>query len=435
MEPVTHFLTGAVLARSGFNRRTAYATLAMTLAAEAPDLDVIWAIRGPVAALEHHRGITHTFLGAPFVALAVTATVYLYHRLRTRNESKIPTSTKAGAPRLASETWEATSTKNAAPFKPAVGLSGKDETCRPEQSEPEANEVEGPAVSPGLHKSGASSKRSPNPGGLKPNWLVLWLFSLVAVLSHLLLDFTNNYGLRPFFPFNPRWYAWSIVSIIEPLMLLALLTALILPAIFGLADREIGARRQPFRGRGWAIAALAFIVVLYGVRNAEHRRALALLSATSFGQTGKSEAAVRLAAMPYPVNPFHWRGLAETADFYQAAAIDTRADIVDSDSTDITYKPPVTLATLAAKRSYLGHVYLDWSSWPLVADLGSEAAPAAEALADLPVPPSNWTSIEFRDLRFTPPPGSERTQPLSGWVYVGPGREIEAMIMSGREQK
>ena len=75
MEPVTHFLTGAVLSRAGFNRRTAYATLAMTLAAEAPDLDVLWGFRGPVAVLEHHRGITHTFLGAPFVALAVTGTV------------------------------------------------------------------------------------------------------------------------------------------------------------------------------------------------------------------------------------------------------------------------------------------------------------------------------------------------------------------------
>ena len=49
MEPVTHFLTGACLARSGFNRRTAYATLAMTLAAEAPDMDVFWGLRGPVA--------------------------------------------------------------------------------------------------------------------------------------------------------------------------------------------------------------------------------------------------------------------------------------------------------------------------------------------------------------------------------------------------
>ena len=117
--------------------------------------------------------------------------------------------------------------------------------------------------------------------GLKPNWFLIWLFSLIAALSHLLLDFTNNYGLRPFFPFNPRWYSWNIVSIFEPLMWAALIAALIMPAIFGLADSEIGARRQPFRGRGWAIAALVFIVILYGVRNAEHQRALNLLRATA----------------------------------------------------------------------------------------------------------------------------------------------------------
>src|SRR6202051_4382653 len=80
MEPVTHFLTGACLARTGFNRKTAYASLAMTLAAEAPDMDVFWEFRGPVAALEHHRGITHTFLCAPLVALGVTAVAWLWQR-------------------------------------------------------------------------------------------------------------------------------------------------------------------------------------------------------------------------------------------------------------------------------------------------------------------------------------------------------------------
>ena len=69
MEPVTHFLTGACLGRSGFNRTTAYATLTMVLAAEAPDMDMFWGLRGPVAEFQHHRGITHTFLGAPFMAL------------------------------------------------------------------------------------------------------------------------------------------------------------------------------------------------------------------------------------------------------------------------------------------------------------------------------------------------------------------------------
>ena len=366
MEPVTHFLTGAVLGRAGFNRRTAYATLAMTLAAEAPDLDVLWGIRGPVAVLEHHRGITHTFLGAPFVALAVTGTVYLWHRFRTSN--------------------------------------------KPESS--------------------------PNPGTpqrLKPNWLLIWLFSLIAAFSHLLLDFTNNYGLRPFYPFNPRWYSWSIVFIFEPLIFAALLAALVLPAIFALTDSEIGARRQPFRGRGWAIAALLFIVILYGVRNAEHQRALNLMRDNQNGQ------ALRVAAEPYPINPFHWQGLAETANTFQIASINSREDSVDTDTGQTIYKPPVTPATLAAKRSYLGHIYLDWSSWPLVTDLGSVSAPEASAIPGLIAPPPDWHTVEFRDLRFVSTadliPGAAKAPPLSAWVYVGPGNEVEAMIMNGREQK
>ena len=84
MEPVTHFLTGACLGRSGFNRKTAYATLAMTLAAEAADLDVFWGFRGPVAELQHHRGWTHTFVGAPVVALATVALVWLLDLIRRK---------------------------------------------------------------------------------------------------------------------------------------------------------------------------------------------------------------------------------------------------------------------------------------------------------------------------------------------------------------
>ena len=71
MEPMTHFLTGACLGRAGFNRKTAYATLAAVLAAEAADLDMFWGFAGPVEELKHHRGITHTFLAAPVVAGAV----------------------------------------------------------------------------------------------------------------------------------------------------------------------------------------------------------------------------------------------------------------------------------------------------------------------------------------------------------------------------
>jgi inner membrane protein len=359
MEPVTHFLTGACLARVGFNRRTAYATLAMTLAAEAPDLDVLWGFAGPVAAFQHHRGITHTFLGAPFVALAVTGVVYLWHRIRKKRP------VRANIP--------------------------------------------------------------------PPRWLLIWFFSLVAVLSHLLLDFTNNYGLRPFFPFNPRWYSWDIIFIFEPLMFVALLGALVFPAIFGLADREMGVARKPFRGRGWAIAALIFVAILYSVRNAEHTRALTLLRAYTL-----SEPTLRVAAEPSPINPFQWHGIAETADYYQTSSVNSRADSVDTDTDQILYKPPVTMSTLAAKRSWLGHVYLDWSSWPVVIDHGNQPAPGAEESPGLPAPLPDWHTVEFRDLRFADLarlPGSSKAPPLSGWVYIGPGREVEAMIINGREQK
>ncbi len=54
MDPITHLMTGACLARAGFNRKAAYAAVAMTLAAEIPDLDVLWAVDGPSSAF-HSR--------------------------------------------------------------------------------------------------------------------------------------------------------------------------------------------------------------------------------------------------------------------------------------------------------------------------------------------------------------------------------------------
>lgn len=67
-------LTGACMGRSGFNRKTALATVTMVLAAEVADLDVLWEFRGSIAGLQHHRGITHSFVGVPFVAATVLGT-------------------------------------------------------------------------------------------------------------------------------------------------------------------------------------------------------------------------------------------------------------------------------------------------------------------------------------------------------------------------
>ena len=131
------------------------------------------------------------------------------------------------------------------------------------------------------------------------HWGWLYLTACVAALSHLLLDWTNNYGVRPFFPFNARWYAGSFMFIAEPVMWALLFLALFMPWVLGLADREIGARKQRFPGRGWAIFALVGMLMLGCWRWAEHAQALAMVNSTPVS----AEPALRMAAEPYMVNP------------------------------------------------------------------------------------------------------------------------------------
>ena len=74
-------------------------------------------------------------------------------------------------------------------------------------------------------------------------------------LSHILLDFTNNYGVRPFWPFSEKWYSWDIVFIVEPVMLLFLILGLVVPGLFS-PDRFRGRRRvNAVRAEGLRLAS------------------------------------------------------------------------------------------------------------------------------------------------------------------------------------
>jgi inner membrane protein len=385
MEPVTHFLTGACLGRAGFNRKTAYATLAAVLAAEAADLDILWGLRGPVDELKHHRGITHTFWAVPVIAGVVVGAVALLELWRQKHRHR--------------------------------------DTTAFSQADAPSQNAKAPTVTP-LAQS--------------VHWGWLYLTACVAALSHILLDWTNNYGVRPFFPFNPHWYAGSFMFIVEPILYGIFFLAFIVPWLLGLADREIGARRTQFRGQSWAIFALAGMLVLGCVRWAEHGQALVMLANTNLS----SEPANRTAAEPYPVNPFRWHAILETPDFYQTAEINTWTDSIDSDSQrDVLYKPSDTPALEAAKRTPLGQVYLDWGTWAVVRDVGQEPAPGM----DPPqlTPGRTWTTVEFTDLRFDYPflgtrsasTAASMRSPLTGWVYIVDGHDDGGEAMNGREQR
>jgi inner membrane protein len=317
LEPITHFLTGACLGRTGFNRKTALATATMTLAAEAPDVDVLGNFKDPIFGFAHHRGFTHSFLGLVLVEAAVVGLMYLLWRVR------------------------------------------------------------------------GSKIKDPN---LPPRWGLLFLFSYLTGLTHLLLDFTNNYGVRPLWPFSEKWYSWDIVFIIEPVILILLTAALVLPWFFSLINDEIGVRRKGPKGRLAATLALLGVVALWGVRDYEHRRAVNGLEARLYS----GGEPIRVSAYPYWLNPFRWYGLVETQNFYAGMLVDSSIPDVDPDGKmRIRYKPAETPVTLAAKQSYLGRVYLDWAKYPVTETEPVEA-------------PGPGYVVRFRDLRFDYPDQARR---------------------------
>jgi inner membrane protein len=331
LEPITHLLTGAVLARAGFNRKTALATATMTLAAEAPDLDVFSSFKGQVYGFAHHRGFTHSFLGLILVSAVVTGFMYLVWRLRGRR-TNIP--------------------------------------------------------------------------NLPPRWGLLFLLSYIAGLSHILLDFTNNYGVRPFWPFWEKWYSWDIVFIFEPALYIILIGGLVLPAIFS--------HNNPLpRGRKFAVAALICVTLLYAFRDHEHRHAVEALRQWQF----QSGSPLRVSAYPYYWHLYQWYAVAETRDSFATSDIDSRTGQLNQSELEYFPKPAETPATLAAKRTYLGRVYLSWAQYPLLA----ETCEGADAI------------VHFRDLRYDYPRLRGRIT-LSGSVELDKNLHVVRETFGHREQ-
>jgi inner membrane protein len=340
-------LTGACVSRAGLNRKTALATLTLTLAFEAPDIDSVSYFGGSIMGLQHHRGITHSLIGAPFLAAGVIALVYGFHRWRSSRQKSVAVDASSGTPPK-----------------------------------------------------------------LTPNWKLLYAYALLGTLVHLFQDFTNNYGVRPFAPFSEKWYSWDIVFIVDPIMLLAMFMALVLPGLMALISEEIGSRKPQFRGRGAAIFALICLAAVILVRDFEHRRAVNALNARTY----RGEDPLRASAFPQPINPFSWNGVVETQDFFEMASVDSGSGDVDPQSMAIVrFKPEETPVSLAAKRSRMGRVYLDWANYPLV---------TVEKLE------GGRYQAQFEDLRFESAESVAQHRPpvLAGYVVLDPQLRVEEMF-------
>ena len=64
----------------------------------------------------------------------------------------------------------------------------------------------------------------------REDWLWLAAVALLGPLVHVFLDFTNSYGVHPFWPLNNKWYFGDAIFIVEPWLWMSLLPALIMAA-------------------------------------------------------------------------------------------------------------------------------------------------------------------------------------------------------------
>jgi len=212
---------------------------------------------------------------------------------------------------------------------------------------------------------------------------------------------------------------------------------------------EVGARRQPFAARGWAIAALLGIVAIWTLRETQHERAIQLAMAQSIEAPPSAEKldmqlppdslapaeappvylqAQRALASPDPLSPFHWYAVTDFGPLYQLAEADTKlGTLVPSQA--IHPKLDSSPQLLAAEGSPLGRVYLDWSPMPFITiDTIAKGDPGAD--------PAH-TIVDFADPRFICDAFLLHTghTPLTGKVELDANNHIVRQTLDGRVQR
>jgi len=140
-------------------------------------------------------------------------------------------------------------------------------------------------------------------------WKSAYLLSLIGVASHLLLDWTNVYGIRLLLPFSSQWLHLDTTSLVDLWIWAILLTAFLGPALGRLVSSEIGAK--PGTGRGMAVLALLLLLAYDCGRFLLHQRVIAMMENRVYaGQPPRVVAAFPAGAG----NPATWTGWVRTDD-------------------------------------------------------------------------------------------------------------------------
>jgi len=211
-------------------------------------------------------------------------------------------------------------------------------------------------------------------------WKSAYLLSLIGVASHLLLDWTNAYGIRLLLPFSGEWFHADLNSVIDIWLWCVLLLALIGPLLGRLVSSEIGAK--PGSGRGLAIFALVFFLTYDFGRYLLHQRAVESLNSRIYNGV----APTRVGAFPEAVSPIRWVAWADTPHTATRFDVNVLLPFDPSSGTEF-FKPDPAPAMEAARQTGPFRAMQNFALYPLWS-----LSPADQ--------PEGATRVELRDERF-----------------------------------
>lgn len=189
-------------------------------------------------------------------------------------------------------------------------------------------------------------------------WMRAAILATAGILCHLLLDWTNTYGIRMLLPFSGEWLRLDITNVVDVWIWTVLALCVAGPLLSRLVSSEIGAK--PGTGRGAAIFALAFLIGYNCGRYVAHERAVNLLLSHSYS----GAAPRRVGAFPHFANPWAWTTVVETP----SAVILQKINLLltyDPTGGESFFYPPPSRTLEAARSTRTFQRYLNFAQFPL----------------------------------------------------------------------
>ena len=196
-------------------------------------------------------------------------------------------------------------------------------------------------------------------GRTMQGWVTAWGLALIGVASHLLLDWTNTYGIRLFYPFSSQWLHLDLINLFDLIVWAVLLLCWLGPLLGKLVSGEIGAKAGT--GRGLAIFALSFFLIYDFGRFLWHQRAVEILNSREYS----GGPPIRAAAFPDAgVSPLLWTGWIERPQFVMRFTVNVLKEF-DPTAGITIFKPPPSPAIEAARHAQPVAVFLRFAQYPL----------------------------------------------------------------------